>query len=185
MELTLIQGLMLAGTAVSAIGQISAARDEANAMEYNAEVAQQNAVIAEQNALREREAAALEESRQRDNLRRQIGSANVARAKSGITMAGSSLFVEDESMIQGELDALLIRHKGDLAANNFKTQAAQQRVQAKFLNRNASQTRTSGLLNAAGTVLTGYAASGMKSPFAGSSKISSGWNPATQPKYVA
>ena len=185
MELTLIQGLMLAGSAVSAIGQISESRDQANAMEYNAAVANQNAEIANQNALREKEAAELEESRQRDNLRRNIGTANVARAKSGITMVGSSLFVEDESMIQGELDSLLIRHKGDLAANNFKTQAAQQKMQAKFLKRNASQTRTSGLIGAAGTLLTGVAASGMKSPFSSSSNISPGWNPATQPKYVA
>ena len=172
MEMTLIQALTVGATAVQAIGAISSANEEADMMEYNAaiagqnaQLAQQNAQIALENAAREKQAAALEEARQREQVRRTIGAANAARGKSGISQAGSSLFVTEDSLIQGELDSLLIRHKGKVAANNYKSQAAQFRFQSSqyssessMLKAGARNTRTGGLLSAAGTVLTGAVA---------------------------
>ena len=153
----------LVGAAISAIGQISSANAQSNQLKYDANIAIQNSTLALQNASREREAADLEESLQRDKLRRTMGAANTARAKSGITMTGSSLFVEEESMIQGELDALLIRHKGTLAENNYKSQSAIYRSQAGQLKAQAKNVKASGFLGAAGTLLTGAASSGMGS----------------------
>ena len=104
---------------------------------------------------------------QRDGLRRTVGSQNVARAKSGITQTGSSLFVQDDTIIQGELDALMIRNKGQLAANNYRSQGQIFRTQASQYKQQAKNAKTAGLLNAGATILGGvgnYAAVGGKFP---------------------
>jgi hypothetical protein len=150
--------LLIASTVFSAIGQISQANAASAEAKQNAKIAQYNAGIADENAKRELEASALEESMQRDRLRRTLGSANVARAKSGITATGSSIFVQEDSMIQGELDALMIRNKGELAHNNYKSQAAVYRTQAGAYKTQAKNIQTAGMIGVAGTILGGASA---------------------------
>lgn len=164
---TLMQVLSVAGTVVSVIGQISSANAASNEAQFNADQAMYNAGIADINAQREIEAAELEESMQRDRLRRTVGSQNVARAKSGITQTGSSLFVQDDTIIQGELDALIIRNKGQLAANNYRSQGQIFRTQASQYKQQAKNAKTAGLLSAGATILGGvgnYRAVGGKLP---------------------
>lgn len=155
--------ITLVGAAISAIGQISSANAQSKQLKFDANIAIQNSTIALQNASREREAADVEESLQRDRLRRSMGAANTARAKSGVTQTGSSLFVEEESMLNGELDALLIRHKGTLAENNYKSQAATFQAQSSQLKSQAKNVKKAGFIGAAGTLLTGAASAGMGS----------------------
>lgn len=153
--LPVLQVLSAVGTVFSVIGQISSSRAAADEANFNADQARYNAGIADLNAQREIDAADLEESMQRDRLRRTIGSANVARAKSGITQTGSSLFVQDDSIIQGELDSLMIRNKGQLAANNYRSQAQIFRTQSDQYKQQASNAKKAGMIGAVSTVLGG------------------------------
>lgn len=149
------QALLIGAVAFGAIGQISqgiAASDEAKTA---ARMAEYNASVADQNAKREIEAAKLEEAQQRDRLARTLGSAGVARAKSGIRATGSSIFVQDDSIIQGELDALLIRNKGELASNAQKVQAQALRMQASQYKAQAKNAKIAGYMGAATTILGG------------------------------
>ncbi|HYD35956.1 MAG TPA: hypothetical protein VD999_07900 [Vitreimonas sp.] len=165
----------LIGAGISAIGQISSANAAADQYKSDAKMAMYNSQIADENAQRELDAAALEESMQRDRLRRTIGTANTQRAKSGITQTGSSLFVQDDSIIQGELDALMIRNKGDLAANNYRSQSAIYKVQASQLRQAAKNTKKAGRIGALTSLIGGAASYGMaggKFPGAGLSSSS-------------
>lgn len=155
------QVALIAGAVFGAMGQISSANAQSKQLKFDANIAIQNSTIALQNASREREAADVEESLQRDRLRRSMGAANTARAKSGVTQTGSSLFVEEESMLNGELDALLIRHKGTLAENNYKSQSVVFKNQASQLKSQAKNVKKAGYVAAFGTLLTGAASAGV------------------------
>jgi uncharacterized protein involved in type VI secretion and phage assembly len=149
--------ILIAATAVTAIGQVSAANAQAEQLRAEADIANYNSKIADDNARRELEAASLEEQLQRQKVRRTIGAGNVARAKSGVAATGSSILVQDDSIIQGELDSLLIRHKGQLASNNYKSQSAIFKMQTSQLKSQAKNTKKAGVISAFGTILGGAA----------------------------
>jgi hypothetical protein len=138
----------VAASVVSAIGSISRANSQAKMMERNASIADQNAALFTQQA-------AEEERRKRVQLNALLGHNRTAVAKSGVTMSGTPLLVEEDTVMQGELDALTIRYNGELKANNQRYQASMGRYQAE-------ETRSQGYMSAAGSILGGVASYGQQ-----------------------
>lgn len=133
--------LAAVGTAVSAVGSISQGQAAANAAEYNAQVAENNRIAA-------RQQATFDEQRRREGLRRDLSSARVGAAKSGVDMAGSALDVMVRGAEDAELEALRIRYGGEVAQNAAAAEAGLSRAQA-------GASRMAGFFGAGSALLSG------------------------------
>lgn len=128
----------------SAIGSIYAGNQAAAQNSYAARVAEQNQVIARQ------QSNAREELIRREMAQR-LGQQRAAAAQSGFDPStGSMLALQGESAGNAELEALTARYEGQLQAISFGNEAAGYRSQAKAA-------RTTGYLNAAGSLLSSAA----------------------------
>jgi hypothetical protein len=132
-------GMAAVGGIVNAAGNLRAGESAAQANEYNAEIAGQNAILARQQAKEE-------ERRARIQGRKQLGAARAAIGASGVTAEGSPLDVLEESARNAELDALTIRHAGEVKAVGFENQKNIYLYQAK-------ESRAAGRISAAGSLL--------------------------------
>lgn len=110
----------MASDLVSAFGQFESGQASEQAYEFNAK-------IAEQNAAQTRLASAQEERMSRIQARKEIGSMRAAYGASGVTMEGSPMEVLAESVAMAELDALNIRHAGEMRARGYQMEAASSR----------------------------------------------------------
>jgi hypothetical protein len=135
-----VSWIAIASSAVGAVGSIYQGNAAASQANYQARVAEQNQTTARQ------QANAKEELIRRQNAR-QLGEQRAAAAQSGFDpSSGSLLRIQGESAGNTELDALTARYEGQMQALSFGNEAAGLRTQAK-------SARTSGLLNAAGSLL--------------------------------
>lgn len=137
-----IETVLLVGSAISAVGTLSAASSQANAQRYNAQVADRNATVATQQG----EAAA--EQQRRVNMMR-LGTIQAGYSASGITSEGSPIDVLAASAAQAELEAQNLKYNASLKALGYGDQAALDRTSAE-------NTETAGMYSAAGSLLTGY-----------------------------
>ena len=133
--------LLIASTAVSAIGAISQGVAAQQAAEFNAAIARQNAEI-------ERQRATLQEETERRRSRALLGAQRATFAKAGVTLEGTPLLVQQETAAEAELDARIIRHGGQL---NVARELARARAE-RFGGRAAL---SAGLFRAGTTLLTG------------------------------
>jgi hypothetical protein len=153
--------LMVAGTAVSAIGSVmqgqqAAAMGAAQQAAYN------------QQAEADRQAAAFEASREYEKGRRAQSRAMTAVAGSGVTLEGSPTEALAENARQIEMDVQAIRYGSSLRQNNLRTQGEIARFKGE-------QAQTAGSIGAAGNIFSGLSniyrpTSAVKfggSPFAG------------------
>ena len=136
------------GLALTAIGTGVAAYSAKAQGDAADDAAKYNAKVAENDAITARQQADFERNRLRKQHLRVLGRQRAAFAKSGTDLTGSAVDVMYDSALEGEMDELLVLYGGSLAAGN--RQAAAQLARAE--GRNA---RTSGYLNAAGTILSG------------------------------
>ena len=134
-------GLSVAGSAISAIGQLKQGDAAKQAGDMNAANARQNAVDAT-------EQARLQEENQRVEAKKILGSARANYGASGVTMEGSPLDVLESSARNAELDALTIRYGGKIKAAAYNRSAAGYQMEGE-----AAQ--SSSRLGAAGTFLSG------------------------------
>lgn len=134
-------GLQIVGGAMGAIGALQQGAAAQQAGEYNAR-------IAEQNALLSRQQAASEEQRQRLFAKKEIGSIRAAYGASGVT-GGSSLDVLAESAANAELDALNIRHGGEMRSQGYLAQARLDRMGGENARRSSRWMAASTLLGSA------------------------------------
>lgn len=136
-------GLIAAGAAISAGGQIISGIQQKKAADYSAKVYENEAIT-------QKAAAAYEEERHRDEVRRFIGIQRARYGASGIDISagGSAQAVINDTAAQGEMDALAIRYGGDVAAIEARNRAKM----SKFEGKSAF---SSGLFNAGATLLSG------------------------------
>lgn len=125
---------------VSAGSAIYSGISAANTADYNAEVAEQEALAAE-------DEAAYNEEVHRENVRALLSSQRSLYGKSGVSGEGSPLLSLQDTAGQGELDALVIRHGGEV-------EAAQSRSSANLYKMQGSTALTSGYLNAGSSLLS-------------------------------
>lgn len=136
-----MEALLIAGTAMQAIGAIQQGNAAKSAADYNAAIAEQNATV-------ERQQAGAREDAKRREVRQILGQQRAAFAQSGGGMGGSAADVMHQSSVNGELDALTLRYEGDLRARGLEAGATQERFAGK-------QAQTQGYMQAVGTILGG------------------------------
>lgn len=129
------------GIALPVFGKFQEARAARAAAEYNARMAEMNAIQAEQQA-------AAEEDRQRRLSYKQLSAMRAGYGAAGVSIEGSPLDVLEESAANAELDALTIRHAGQVRATAFRQEAALERMRGRAEYR-------AGLLGAASSLLSG------------------------------
>lgn len=134
--------LILGSAAIKGIGQLKQAAAMRKAANFNADVAEQNAQFSLQ------ESAANERSF-RVMARKQLGDMRANYGASGIVASESSAQdILEESAATAEMDALRIRHQGELKAYGY-------RQDAKLNRMSAANAMPQGLLSASGTLLDG------------------------------
>lgn len=165
--------LMLMATGVSSIGNLMQGRAQSNAATYNANQATYNAGVAEQNANIAIAQGNAESYRQGVEAQRKIGSMRALYGASGVSVeAGSPLDVLADSTRSAIIDQEVTRYNYALKAQQYRQQAAGFNATATLDNANASNSMTSGYLNAFGTMMSGGAkAWSMMAPTSGGTKI--------------
>lgn len=133
--------IMMAASAVSAVGAISGGIQANNAAKYNATVLEQQAATTRNQGL-------AREELQRAQARQHIGTQLASTAQSGVALDGSAVDNLQTSMLNAEMDALNIRYERDLNATGLLSQANITRFQGK-------KARTAGYLSAAGSLMNG------------------------------
>jgi len=105
-------------------GELQKGYANANAAEFNAAVARQNADLTLQQTIEQ-------ERRTRLQSRKAIGQLKTAYSASGVTQEGSALDVLQESAANAELDALTVRHAGEVRRVGFLNEATLQDYAAR------------------------------------------------------
>jgi hypothetical protein len=141
-----MEALIIAGTAISALGSIQQGKSAQSAANANADNLEQNAAI-------ERSQANQREEAKRREARMILGNQRAGFAQAGGGMGGSAADVMRQSSINAELDALTLRYEGDLRARGMQAEAQQERFAGKVAKR-------AGYFNAASSILSGAAAYG-------------------------
>lgn len=160
---TLAIGAVAVGTAFKAAGDIKQAKTEANAVrsqaqdtlqqaelteqsalgvDAEAQAAEYNAGIADQNAVLTRQQYAEQERRYRDQSRLELGEIVARYGASGVTLDGSPMDVLEASARNAELNALTLRHEGEVKALAYTNDAALSRYQANVARSNAATVRS-------------------------------------------
>ena len=154
-EITLAQGLMLAGTGVTALGSIQQGNAAKQAANFNAQVANNNAIAARQNA-------AANAKRLEREARLRAGANIAASGASGVQVSGSVMDLLEDNAMEEELDRLTILHQGELQASGLESSAT-------LLRAEGSAAQRAGFTGAAGTLLSG------------AGKLNYGGDPSSQP----
>jgi hypothetical protein len=148
--------LLIAATAMSAIGAISSAQAQKSAANYNAQLAERNAVISDQQTR-----AALMAQRRESSKR--MGDMRAAFSASGVTWEGSALDVLEDSVAQSELERQNISYQGKLRRMGFESDAALDRASGKNAMRAGYFSATSTILSGANSGF-GMSSGGVGSP---------------------
>jgi len=133
----------VAGTAMSAMGQIQAGQSQSEWSNYNAQ-------IAERDAQNTRNLAAFDAEQKRKETQSLIGRQKALYGKAGVTMEGSPLLLMEETASEGELDARMIEWSGSNKSERYMSEGQLSRMKG-------SQAKTAGYIGAGSTLLTGGA----------------------------
>jgi hypothetical protein len=133
--------VMFAGAMMQTYSQIKQGEAASAAAEEDARMQTKNADLS-------REQAGEEEKRQRILNTKRLGSMRAAYGASGLSLEGSPEDVLVDSAKNAELDALSIRHAGELKARGFNDESIRARNKAATYRDNA-------YFGAAGTLLGG------------------------------
>lgn len=152
----LATGLMIAGTAIGAIGSIAEGNAQASEYRYQAAVAENNASFAAAEGEVKGTDAGLKEAAT-------VGAVKAAQAARGIDVnKGSAAKVQQSAEQLGQLDILTIRSDAAREAYGYHTQATGLKIAAK-------NAQTMGYLNAAGKLFSGL---GNIAGFSGNASLS-------------
>ena len=141
-------GVAAAGLVLQAFSSIKQAESQNKIAKYNAAVSEQEGVAAEKKA-------AFDESLHRERVRRAMSTQRAGIGASGVQTSGSALLGLEESAKQAELDALAIRHGGEVAKGRAGSTAAITRAQGKALQQAGTIRAGTSLLTASSKFKTG------------------------------
>ena len=136
-------GAALAGTAMSAVGQIQAGQSQSEWNNYNAAVAERDTMAA-------RDTADIEASRKRRETQKLLGKQRALYGKAGVTFEGSPLELMEETAAEGELDAMMIQWEGGQRSQKYVDEATLSRMKGK-------SAKTASYYGAGSSLLTGGA----------------------------
>jgi hypothetical protein len=148
--------LLIAATAMSAVGSIAggvAAKNQANT---NAKISLGNAQIANRNKLLTKRAGAVAVSRIARKGQQSAGAIRAAAAKSGVEVdADTPLDVQVQDVINGYVNAATEGYNYDRKAEGFEVQAWNFQSQAAAYKTQGKNAMLAGVLNAATSVAAG------------------------------
>lgn len=159
-------GAQMAGGILAGAGQVLGAEMEADANEYNAAMAKYEADYA-------REKAGVEERAYRKILGRTMGTAQMVVGGTGFGNEGTNTDLLDQIRREGEIDAAMIRHGGDVEYWRLRSEG-------DFLSSQTKGIRASGHLSAAATML-GASGAGTQTSRYRASALSGGSGGSTSP----
>jgi hypothetical protein len=149
--------LMMASSAVSAIGAMQEGRARANAYNYNAQINERNAEIAEQEGeqiIAQNEVELLRFRRQFDDLN--AATQQAFRYNGWIASSGTALKVAMANAAEADEEIAASRYNAKVGKQQKGESALQQRMQANLNQMYASAARTSGFMKAGSSLLSGY-----------------------------
>lgn len=148
--------LALVGSMVSGVGTIVAGNAAAKAANYNAAVQRENAQLADRQAKNVLDAGTREEQKQKAQTSQLMSKQQAAQAANGVDVSfGSPLDLMVDTAKQGAVDALTIRTNAYRNYDDTRNQAVGYRNQGALYDMQAKNSRTAGMLNGFGSVLTG------------------------------
>lgn len=148
--------MLVASTAMSAVGSIQQGNAQASAYKREAAVNEENARIARLNAERTAQAYSLQEDKLRRSQKLALGQQRAAAAESGVgASTGSNLDIQVEDSAQAELDALTLRYDGQNDRINQLNQGIQFSNAAATSRANAKSAKQSGYTGALASVVGG------------------------------
>lgn len=149
--------LMIASTAMQAIGSIQQGKAAQAEAEYNAKLSEHNAKVMQIQAQVEGQQTARREEAQRRQAREVMGRQAAGLAQAGVGFSGSALDITEESAQAAELDALNIRYGGQLKAQGLLADAEMQRAQAAGQRFAGANAKRAGYIGAGSAILSGGA----------------------------
>lgn len=152
-----------AGSVTKAFGSWQAGEAGAQASNFQAQVAENNAAAARQNFTWEMQAGQQRATDSEMKTRAQVGETKTGQAAAGIDVnTGSAAAVQSAEGKLGELDALTIRSNSARRAYGYEVAATSDEAQAQLDRAQASQSRISGDIGAATSLLSGASSAGGK-----------------------
>ena len=149
--------LMMASSAVSAIGAMQEGRARAKAHNYNAQINERNAEIAEQEGeqiIAQNEVELLRFRRQFDDLN--AATQQAFRYNGWIASSGTALKVAMANAAEADEEIAASRYNAKVGKQQKEESALQQRMQANLNQMCASAARTAGFMKAGSSLLSGY-----------------------------
>lgn len=159
--------LMLAGSAVGALGALQSGYAQAGQYNAQAGAAAYNRDLARQNADTVSAQANAREEQIRREGRQTLGAQRGAIAESGTGFTGSNLDIMQQDAANLALDALNARYEGALSRTSYENEAAGQEYQRKAAKKAAGNAKIAGWIGAGSSLLSGsgnYLKAGGKIP---------------------
>lgn len=151
-------GLLVASTAMTAVGTIQQGAAAAAQGRAQQQAQQYNATIKEQNARLARQQAGAREEQQRRGARQVLGQQRAALAQAGIGVGfGSGLDIEEQSAIRAELDSLTIAYEGELQAQGLLAGAQQDIYFGEVAAARGANEQSASYISAGASILSGAA----------------------------
>lgn len=159
-ELTIAEALLAAGTTITSVaGSAANANAQASAFAFQAAVQRQQAERSRQLAERESQIAAVNEARKRNENEKILGARRARLAASGVDpSSGTALLQAGDLAADLELDALLLRARGEQSANSLLNNGFASEARATLSLFSSAEARRKGAFDVGTTLLT--AASG-------------------------
>ena len=141
---------MATGAAFGIIAKGIAAAGAAYTAYSTHQTAKYNEKVAEQQAQQVTAKAKYDADLHRQRVQRLLSKQRALYGKSGVEMSGSPLLVMEDTIEQGEIDALAIQYGGDV-------ESARARSQANLYKMQGRSAIVGGAARSGGTLLSGYA----------------------------
>ena len=150
--------LMGVSMALGAFGQIQQGRAQSAAASYQAAQDQRNAAVAERQAQDAEHRGKIAERNQRSETAQLIAKQRAGLGASGLDMnSGSSLDIQADAAMMGELDALTVRNNFEREAWGYRQQAQNFQNSAAMASSTAKNAGTAGMIGAGASLLGGAA----------------------------
>ena len=147
------------GGALGMVAGIMGAKAESKAAQAQAtsdrQVAEYNAAVYRQNADSTSRASAMQEEQQRTRFAMDHGRNIASAAESGAGMDGSNFDLLRQNAVQGEIDALNVRYRGQAEAQGLLSQANMQDYQGRAAVMRGQQAKVAGKIGVISAIAKG------------------------------
>lgn len=149
-----IIGATVLGGGVAAAGNIKSGNAQYQAGMYQAAISENNAKLAEQQAAESIQQGRVEEMQVRRDAAMLRGNQRATLAALGqVVDEGTAASIVEDTLVQGQVDALTTRRNAQREALGFRIQAQDFRNEAQLNRMGAKSARTAGFYNAGASLL--------------------------------